>query len=105
MPNLIAGLTTAAVVVPSALAYATLAGLPAEVGLYTALPALVLYALLGTSPVLSVSVTSTIAILTRPRSRASHPTVTPTPSGRRPPRSHCSLESSSSWPDFFASAV
>ena len=64
MPDLVAGLTTAAVVVPSALAYATLAGLPAEVGLYAALPALVLYALLGKSRVLSVSVTSTIAILT-----------------------------------------
>jgi sulfate permease, SulP family len=62
--DLVAGLTTSAVVVPSAMAYASLAGLPPEVGLYTALVALPLYALCGTSPVLSVSVTSTLAILT-----------------------------------------
>lgn len=61
--DVLAGLTTAAVVVPSSMAYASLAGLPVEAGLYTALVALPVYALLGTSPVLSVSVTSTIAVL------------------------------------------
>ena len=35
-PDLIAGLTTAAVVIPKAMAYATIAGLPVQVGLYTA---------------------------------------------------------------------
>jgi sulfate permease, SulP family len=60
----IAGLTTAAVVIPKALAYATIAGLPVQVGLYTALVPPVIYALLGTSRVLSVSTTTTIAILT-----------------------------------------
>ncbi len=35
-PDVIAGLTTAAVVIPKALAYATIAGLPVQVGLYTA---------------------------------------------------------------------
>ena len=34
--DVIAGLTTAAVVIPKAMAYATVAGLPVEVGLYTA---------------------------------------------------------------------
>jgi Sulfate permease family len=34
-PDLIAGLTTAAVVIPKALAFATIAGLPVQVGLYT----------------------------------------------------------------------
>jgi SulP family sulfate permease len=63
-PDLIAGLTAAAVVVPQAMAYATLAGLPVHVGLYTALVPMVAYALLGTSRPLSVSATSTIAILT-----------------------------------------
>ncbi len=62
--DLIAGLTVAAVVVPKALAYAVIAGLPVEVGLYTALVPMVAYALLGTSQKLSVSTTSTIAILT-----------------------------------------
>jgi sulfate permease, SulP family len=62
--DLIAGLTSAAVVIPNALAYATLAGLPVEAGLYTAFIPMVIYALFGTSRVLSVSTTTTIAILT-----------------------------------------
>ncbi len=63
-PDLIAGLTTAAVVIPKAMAYATIAGLPVEVGLYTAFVPMVIYALLGSSRPLSVSTTTTIAILT-----------------------------------------
>jgi high affinity sulfate transporter 1 len=63
-PDLVAGLTTAAVVVPKAMAYATIAGLPVEVGLYTAFVPMVIYGLLGTSRPLSVSTTTTLAILT-----------------------------------------
>lgn len=63
-PDVVAGLTTAAVVIPKAMAYATIAGLPVEVGLYTALVPPVIYAVLGTSRVLSVTTTTTIAILT-----------------------------------------
>jgi len=63
-PDLIAGLTAAAVVLPKSLAYATVAGLPVEVGLYTAFAPMVIYALLGSSRLLSVSTTTTIAILT-----------------------------------------
>ena len=62
--DLLAGLTTAAVVIPQAMAYAALAGLPVEVGLYASLTPMVVYVLLGTSRVLSVSVTSTISLLT-----------------------------------------
>jgi len=62
--DLLAGVTTAAVVIPQAMAYATLASLPVEVGLYAALTPMVVYALLVTSRVLSVSVTSTISLLT-----------------------------------------
>ena len=61
--DVVAGLTAAAVVIPKALAYATLAGLPVQVGLYTALFPMVIYALLGTSRPLSVSTTTTLAIL------------------------------------------
>src|SRR4051794_6533711 len=61
--DLVAGLTAATVVLPKAMAYATVAGLPVAVGLYTALVPMVAYALLGTSRVLSVSSTTTIAIL------------------------------------------
>jgi len=63
-PDLVAGLTAAAVVLPKSLAYATVAGLPVEVGLYTAFAPMVIYALLGSSRLLSVSTTTTIAILT-----------------------------------------
>ena len=62
-PDVIAGLTTAAVVIPKAMAYATIAGLPVVVGLYTAFVPMLIYALLGTSRPLSVSTTTTIAIL------------------------------------------
>src|SRR6187549_3876432 len=62
-PDLVAGLTAAAVVIPKAMAYATIAGLPVQVGLYTALVPMVIYALVGTSRPLSVSTTTTIAIL------------------------------------------
>jgi len=61
--DILAGLTTAAVVIPKAMAYATIAGLPVETGLYTGLVPLVVYAILGTSRPLSVTTTSTIAIL------------------------------------------
>ena len=62
--DLVAGLTAAAVVLPKAMAYATVASLPVAVGLYTAMVPMAIYALLGTSRVLSVSSTSTLAILT-----------------------------------------
>jgi high affinity sulfate transporter 1 len=63
-PDLVAGLTAAAVVIPKGMAYATIAGLPVQVGLYTCLVPMVIYAVLGTSRPLSVSTTTTIAILT-----------------------------------------
>jgi high affinity sulfate transporter 1 len=63
-PDVVAGLTAAAVVLPKAMAYATVAGLPVSVGLYTAFVPIIVYALLGTSRVLSTSSTTTLAILT-----------------------------------------
>jgi sulfate permease, SulP family len=62
--DLAAGVTTAAVVIPQAMAYATIAGLPVQVGLYVATVPMLVYALLGTSRPLSVSTTSTISALT-----------------------------------------
>jgi high affinity sulfate transporter 1 len=61
--DLIPGLTTAAVVLPKALAYATIAQLPVQAGLFSALVPMAIYAVLGTSRVLSVSTTTPIAIL------------------------------------------
>lgn len=63
-PDIIAGLTAAAVVIPKSMAYTSIAGLPLQVGLYTAFLPMVIYAFLGTSRVLSVSTTTTTAILT-----------------------------------------
>jgi high affinity sulfate transporter 1 len=62
--DVVAGLTASAVVLPKAMAYATVAGLPVAVGLYTAFVPMAVYALLGSSRVLSVSSTTTLAILT-----------------------------------------
>ncbi len=62
--DIVAGLTAAAVVLPKSMAYATVAGLPVAIGLYTAFVPMLIYALLGTSRVLSFSSTTTLAILT-----------------------------------------
>jgi len=62
--DVVAGLTTGAVIIPMAMAYAMIAGLPVQVGLYTALVPMMIYAVLGSSRVLSVSTTTTLAILT-----------------------------------------
>jgi len=62
-PDLIAGVTTAAVIIPKALAYATVAGVPVQVGMYTAFFPMLIYVLLGTARPLSVSTTATIAVL------------------------------------------
>ena len=51
-------------VIPKAMAYATIAGLPLQVGLYTCFVPMLIYAFFGSSRVMSVSTTTTIAILT-----------------------------------------
>src|SRR5688500_9216109 len=62
-PDVIAGLTVWAVLVPEALAYASIAGVPPVVGLYAAVPSLVLYALAGSSRHLVVGPMSATAAL------------------------------------------
>lgn len=62
--DVLAGVTVAAYLVPQVMAYATLAGLPAVVGLWAALVPLALYALLGSSRQLSVGPESTTALMT-----------------------------------------
>src|SRR6201986_3251793 len=61
--DLIAGLTVWAVLVPEALAYATIAGVSPVVGLYAAPPALPLYAAFGSSRHLIVGQMSGTAAL------------------------------------------
>ena len=62
--DIVAGLTTGAVVMPKAMAMATVAGLPVELGLYTALLPMAVYAIFGSSRRLSMSTTATIGMLT-----------------------------------------
>src|SRR5688572_9743553 len=62
--DLLAGLSAGAVVIPQAMAYATIANLPVQVGLYTCIVPMLVYACLGGSRAMSVSTTSTIATLT-----------------------------------------
>ncbi|NIG64722.1 sulfate transporter [Microbacterium sp. Be9] len=62
--DVIAGLSAGAVVIPQAMAYATIANLPVQVGLYTCILPMLVYAFLGGSRAMSVSTTSTIATLT-----------------------------------------
>ena len=62
--DLTAGLTVALVLVPQALAYARLAGLPPETGLYAALAPLVIAALFGSCPQLSTGPVALTAMLT-----------------------------------------
>ena len=63
MPDALAALTVWALLVPEAMAYATIAGVPPEAGLYAAILPLFLYAIFGTSRQLSVGPSSTVAIL------------------------------------------
>jgi SulP family sulfate permease len=61
--DLLAGLTLWGLVVPEAMAYAGVAGLPPQAGLYTLLAALLVYAMFGTSRHLVVQATSATAAL------------------------------------------
>jgi len=58
-----AGITTAVMLVPQAMAYAMLAGLPPIVGLYASTIPLVLYALFGTSRQLAVGPVAMVSLL------------------------------------------
>ena len=62
--DLAAGLTVGAMLVPQAMAYALLAGLPPEVGLYAATVPVLIYALFGTSRQLAVGPVAIVSLLT-----------------------------------------
>lgn len=62
--DLMAALTVTLILVPQALAYAILAGLPPQVGLYASLLPLLVYALLGTSSTLAVGPVAVAALMT-----------------------------------------
>ena len=62
--DLIAGVTVAAYLIPQVMAYATVAGVPPVAGLWAALPALLIYAVLGSSASLSMGPEATTALMT-----------------------------------------
>lgn len=62
--DVIAGLTVAVMLVPQAMAYANLAGLPPVTGLYAAVVAIAVYAVLGTSGTLAVGPVAIASLLT-----------------------------------------
>ncbi len=61
--DLVAGVTVASMLVPQGMAYALLAGLPPIVGLYTGILPVLIYGLLGTSPVLTMGPTAITSVL------------------------------------------
>ena len=61
--DLLAGLLVAALAIPQSLGYSLVAGVPVQVGLYTLPPALLAYALFGTSRLLFVGPVSTVSVL------------------------------------------
>ncbi len=62
--DMVAAIIVAIMLIPQSLAYALLAGLPAEVGLYSSILPLVFYALLGTSSTLSVGPVAVASLMT-----------------------------------------
>ena len=61
--DLIAGAVVAVLLIPQSLAYAMLAGLPPQVGLYASLLPLLAYAALGSSPVLGLGPVAVLALM------------------------------------------
>ncbi len=61
--DLVAGIVTAIMLIPQSMAYAQLAGLPPQVGLYASVVPLIIYALLGTSGQLSVGPVAITSLL------------------------------------------
>ena len=62
--DLVAGVVTAIMIIPQSMAYAMLAGLPVQIGLYASLLPLLGYALFGTSMSMSVGPVAVTALMT-----------------------------------------
>ena len=62
-----AGLTVALTVIPQSLAYANLAGLPVQYGLYSSFMGVFLYTLLGTSKDVTLGPTAIMSLIVRKR--------------------------------------
>ena len=62
--DLVAGITVSALLVPQGLAYALLAGLPPQVGLYASIVPVLVYAALGTSRQLALGPVAIVSLMT-----------------------------------------
>jgi sulfate permease, SulP family len=62
--DLVAAVIVTIMLIPQSLAYASLAGLPPEVGLYASIAPLLLYAVFGTSRVLAVGPVAVVSLMT-----------------------------------------
>ena len=62
--DMVAALIVTVMLIPQSLAYALLAGLPPEVGLYASVAPLLLYAVLGSSRVLAVGLVAVVSLMT-----------------------------------------
>jgi len=62
--DVLAGVTVAAYLIPQCMAYGELAGVGPVAGLWAILPPMLIYAVLGSSPQLSVGPESTTAVMT-----------------------------------------
>ena len=96
-PDLVAAAAVWAILVPEGMAYASLAGMPPETGLFAALAPLLAYAVLGTCRQLTVGPSSAIAAFS---AAAVAPLAAATPAASSPcPRcSPCSPAGCSFWP-------
>ena len=94
-PDLLAGLTVWALLIPEAMAYAKLAGMPAETGLYAGIGAIVGYAIFGSSRHLSVGPNMVVAIMSA--ATVGQSPRQPTMSSNSPSRWRSSSASSSSY--------
>ena len=62
--DLMAGVIVAIMLVPQSMAYAMLAGLPPQIGLYASIIPLLVYAVFGSSKVLAVGPVAMVSLLT-----------------------------------------
>lgn len=62
--DLIAAIIVTIMLIPQSLAYALLAGLPAQVGIYASIVPIILYSLIGTSNALAVGPVAVVSLLT-----------------------------------------
>ena len=65
--DMVAAVIVTIMLIPQSLAYALLAGLPAETGIYASIAPILLYAIFGTSRALAVGPVAVVSLIRQPR--------------------------------------